>query len=299
MTSAKTTMHHTGTDIAQQTTELSRSGRISAGATAIIATGADVLDSWLKSLEICPKPRPGKCGFWYSPHSFRLKRTVISESRMIYQTRPSLRIAMASPLWRICRSAQQRGKNCGQEPAGQTLFTFAYNDTLPWPLKTDGEGHTIEWKYGASAGDPEGPANWRASVKIHGSPGAGESALPADFLLFYDYLTEPIRGKAMALAKELTALPDRLHLEQNYPNPFNSSTMLRYQIVEAGEVRLDIYNLAGQHVKTWRHAVHKPGVYVRTWDGRDERGRPVSSGLYLARLQASGMTQARKMALLK
>ncbi|MFT5087083.1 MAG: AraC-like DNA-binding protein [Planctomycetota bacterium] len=50
----------------------------------VIDTETNVLDPWLKSMEIRPNPRPGKCGFWYSPHSFQLKRTLISDNRMIY-----------------------------------------------------------------------------------------------------------------------------------------------------------------------------------------------------------------------
>lgn len=50
----------------------------------VIDTETDVLNSWLTSMEIRPNPRPSKCGFWYSPHSFRLRRTLTSDNRMIY-----------------------------------------------------------------------------------------------------------------------------------------------------------------------------------------------------------------------
>lgn len=53
----------------------------------VIDTETDVLNSWLTSMEIRPNPQPGKCGFWYSPHSFRLKRTLTSDNRLIYLQR--------------------------------------------------------------------------------------------------------------------------------------------------------------------------------------------------------------------
>ena len=97
----------------------------------------------------------------------------------------------------------------------------------------------------------------------------------------------------------LKALPDRTALSQNMPNPFNPSTTIEYQIAEAGQVRLVVYNLLGQEVRVLLDARTEAGHYTATWDGRDELGRQVASGIYLYRLQAADFSASRRMMLLK
>jgi hypothetical protein len=95
-------------------------------------------------------------------------------------------------------------------------------------------------------------------------------------------------------------------LSQNYPNPFNSNTTISYDLPEVADVRLTIYDLAGRNIRTLTHGVHQPGHYEIVWDGRDEGGRDVASGMYLYRLEAirletleSGFVETRKMLLLR
>ncbi|MFQ5510959.1 MAG: T9SS type A sorting domain-containing protein [Candidatus Krumholzibacteriia bacterium] len=90
-------------------------------------------------------------------------------------------------------------------------------------------------------------------------------------------------------------------LAQNYPNPFNPATTIRYSIREPGHVRLRVYNVAGQLVRTLANELQTPvaGGFAVTWDGRNEAGSPVSSGIYFYKLVAPGFTRTRKMVLLK
>lgn len=89
----------------------------------------------------------------------------------------------------------------------------------------------------------------------------------------------------------------RLH--QNYPNPFNPSTVIRYEIPKAGHVTVKVYNFAGQEVRTLVNEVQTTGAYQTSWDGRDERGQTVSSGIYFYRLNARSFVETRKMALMR
>lgn len=66
-----------------------------------------------------------------------------------------------------------------------------------------------------------------------------------------------------------------------YPNPFNPSTTLRYQLAEAGDVQLTVYNIAGQRVRVLVDGVQTQGVYSIVWDGRDEAGGAVGTGMYI------------------
>jgi len=94
-------------------------------------------------------------------------------------------------------------------------------------------------------------------------------------------------------------LPDEYALEQNYPNPFNPETRIRYALPDQGHVTLKIYRIDGQLVRTLQDASQSPGRYERIWDGNNEFGNKVSSGVYFYRLQSNNFAQVRKMILLK
>ncbi len=94
-------------------------------------------------------------------------------------------------------------------------------------------------------------------------------------------------------------LPLAFELRQNYPNPFNPETHISYSLPENGEVRLNIYNMLGQRVKVLVDEYQHAGTQTVTWDGRNENGERVSSGIYFYKLQAGELVQTRKMTLMK
>ncbi len=79
----------------------------------------------------------------------------------------------------------------------------------------------------------------------------------------------------------------RFSLAQNHPNPFNPTTTIRFSVPDAGRVRLAVYNVAGQLVRTLIDEWLSVGEHAAIWDGRDELGRSVASGVYLYRLTRS------------
>jgi invasion protein IalB len=101
------------------------------------------------------------------------------------------------------------------------------------------------------------------------------------------------------ISDEETALPASYRLHQNHPNPFNAGTLIKYEIPQAGQVLLQIYNLAGQEILRLVNAVQQPGRYQINWDGRDQHGRPAPSGFYIYRLQADSFIQSYKMLLVR
>jgi hypothetical protein len=95
------------------------------------------------------------------------------------------------------------------------------------------------------------------------------------------------------------ALPMVAALHQNYPNPFNPSTEIRFDIPTARDVKLRIYNQLGQTVRTLVDQRMKAGTYAFEWDGSNEGGHGVASGVYFYNLEAGDFTQIRKMTLVK
>lgn len=93
--------------------------------------------------------------------------------------------------------------------------------------------------------------------------------------------------------------PYEIDLKQNYPNPFNSSTIINFSLPGRSDYRLIIYNLLGQIVREWKGEAFLAGEFSIGWDGADSDGNAVPSGVYLYRITAVGMSQARKMVLLK
>lgn len=91
-------------------------------------------------------------------------------------------------------------------------------------------------------------------------------------------------GKAAGLLQQ----PTSTALFQNYPNPFNPATTVAYILAEESEVWLAIYDLAGQRMRTLVQQRQLPGQYGVVWDGRNEAGQDVASGVYLYQLEVLG-----------
>ncbi|MBT4978259.1 MAG: T9SS type A sorting domain-containing protein [Gemmatimonadetes bacterium] len=102
-----------------------------------------------------------------------------------------------------------------------------------------------------------------------------------------------------AVADEGGVQPDGFLLAQNYPNPFNAETVIHYNIGRKGAVALSVFNLVGQQVRRLVREVRTPGFYQIVWDGRDDRGQEMASGVYIYRLQVGDLAEARKLLLLR
>ncbi len=96
-----------------------------------------------------------------------------------------------------------------------------------------------------------------------------------------------------------STVPETHSLSQNYPNPFNPSTTIKVNIAESGTIRLAVYNLVGQEVARLMDGSYAPGSYEVTWQGKDDDNIPVSSGVYLYRLDIGKTSITRKMLMLK
>lgn len=98
---------------------------------------------------------------------------------------------------------------------------------------------------------------------------------------------------------KVEALPDAYALFQNNPNPFNPTTTISFNLASEGQVRLAVYNITGQRVKTLLNGPRQAGLHNVVWDGRDESGNSVASGIYFYRMETADYTESKQMVLLK
>lgn len=118
---------------------------------------------------------------------------------------------------------------------------------------------------------------------------------------------DPFLSKKVLLAVNLGAqgdlgngtLPKEFGLEQNFPNPFNPSTSIHFALAKEVKTRLEVYNVLGQRVRTLVHGVMPAGLHTVNWDGKNDAGEQVGSGVYVYRLQSADFVRTRRMLMVK
>ncbi len=91
----------------------------------------------------------------------------------------------------------------------------------------------------------------------------------------------------------------RHELHQNHPNPFNPSTLISFELARRDDVTLSVFDVRGAHVRSLVRETRAAGIHNIAWDGRDDAGRRVASGVYLYRLSSPGFNQTRKLVVIK
>jgi len=92
---------------------------------------------------------------------------------------------------------------------------------------------------------------------------------------------------------------DDYYLAQNYPNPFNAETVITYKLPVSEHVRLEIFNIMGQKVRTLVNELHSAGQYLINWDGENDEGHYILSGIYIYKITAGGFKEVKKMTVLR
>ncbi len=133
--------------------------------------------------------------------------------------------------------------------------------------------------------------------------------IDADAVTGYSFKSEKINtfkvimGKSGYVGQESqklsASLPKVFALKQNYPNPFNPSTTIAFDLAGSGNMKLKIYNVLGQEIRTIANGFYLTGHYTIAWDGKDATGKSVASGIYFYRLETENFTKSRKMLLVK
>jgi hypothetical protein len=146
----------------------------------------------------------------------------------------------------------------------------------------------------ASAGEHDGvvtlvtndPDEGHKQIAVGGEASTGDSVA--------------VVGRPVAVESEShTHLLTRTSLHPNVPNPFNPTTTIAYDLHVASAVAIVVYDVRGRVVRTLVDDVKPPGRYTIVWDGSNDSGAPVATGIYFCRMAASDFAQIRKLVLLK
>ena len=177
--------------------------------------------------------------------------------------------------------------------AGAALLTFNVNGTTGTPvLNVPG----MDMVYGTEGNE--------LRVLVYN---IGSQAIPAGA---HDLVTIPVSGTIELVRTEVAdfnggamttsthALPSEYALNQNYPNPFNPTTTISLSLPVASDWTVAIYNVAGQMVKQYSGAADA-GVVNVVWDGKDNSGSTVASGIYFYKAAAANFSATKKMVLMK
>jgi serine protease len=144
--------------------------------------------------------------------------------------------------------------------------------------------------------------SYKFSSAVSGLVGCGFNNANSDF---DNFCVTAVSALSYAdQTQELTAktqgfIPEQYQLDQNYPNPFNLSTTISFSLSTPSEVDLTIYNIMGQKIKTIAQGWYEAGSHTVTWDGKNETGSVVASGIYFYKLNAGNIVITKKMSLLK
>jgi hypothetical protein len=127
-------------------------------------------------------------------------------------------------------------------------------------------------------------------VKADGSERYGAAAITKiEFLMEFSGIDDP---------RDAAALVKAVHLFQNQPNPFSPETQIAFDLPKAGPVELVIYSVNGRLIRRLVKDARPAGRHTASWDGRDDAGEKVGSGVYFYQLTATGVEESRRMILL-
>ncbi|MBN1504324.1 MAG: T9SS type A sorting domain-containing protein [Candidatus Eisenbacteria bacterium] len=197
----------------------------------------------------------------------------------------------------------------GRKWSGPTVVTFASASasaeggrvTISWEMAVDVSASSFEvWRSESAEG-----GFLRLSADITEGPDRSfrcvdETALPGRTYWYRVDLTGLTGTESLGpIEVYVGTVPPVCALRHIFPNPFNPVCTIRYDVPSAGRVSLEVYDVAGRVVRVLTDDWKAPGTHVETWDGRNDDGEPLPSGVYVCRLESGGVFAMRKTVLLR
>jgi len=162
-------------------------------------------------------------------------------------------------------------------------LVFATGEKIPW-WSVNGGGHI----YSSST-----------NYKLCGSAGQSVAGEAVGTYHSYSGFWNPWVVATDVEEEKEAVVPREFSLSQNYPNPFNPQTVIEYALPKESHVKITIYNVLGQKVRVLKDEIERAGYKRVVWDGRDDTGSEVASGIYFYRIMAGDFVTAKKMMMVK
>jgi len=173
----------------------------------------------------------------------------------------------------------------GDQVAGDSVYTLKVTFNA-------GAAKSPVYKYGFNLGDNEAGFGKNHKEDVSLDPGGRHRDEFGE--------TDTLYSKVYtAIDHNTNSVPKDFELFQNYPNPFNPTTKIQFALVKSTKVKLLIYNVLGQKVRTLINGQIDAGVHTVVWDGRNDAGQSLGSGVYFYRVQTDKFSKTRKMILMK
>jgi hypothetical protein len=201
-------------------------------------------------------------------------------------------------------------KNTNQRIHGMYAFLTneTYNeDRVRYMLLDLSLGGPIDY-YRNFPDDPnavEAVKRWEAGVRVLNSDNTERKDIGEGIYIYFKNTAQRVYGMYAFLGGDVTSvlepfgLPNNYILNQNYPNPFNPSTTIPFELPMAAKVSIKIYNLNGQEIRTLVDNPYTPGQHLAVWNGQDDHGQQVSSGVYFIHMRAGDFVLVKKALLVR
>jgi hypothetical protein len=214
-----------------------------------------------------------------------ISTVTISDSGCVLLGSPAFRNGIdASPAgyYDLGASLGDRGDDAGDRPAG-----IASGQTKSFHFTLSGVGLDGLNEYSFVEETPEGGDHFLA-VRFDGFPGGESETVPANQVSAPETVVTPTAG---------SSVPQHYALLPNYPNPFNATTNIGFQLPASGHVALTIYDVLGRTARHLVDARQAAGSYIARWNGRDDQGCVLKSGVYFCVFESGSYRQTIKMVL--
>ena len=192
--------------------------------------------------------------------------------------------------------------NVNTDPGFNSTVEAQFNTVLNYVIRITEANSTSDsmWQFIPPSGKlfpPTWPLPENLSYTNTTLQTAGTDGLPLGDLNWYPSAHEKyVTGVTV---KKGSQLPAAFSLSNAYPNPFNPSTNIQFSIAKTENVKLEVFNILGQKIATLVNSQVKPGNYTATWNGKNEFGNQVASGIYFYRLESQSFNATKKMILMK
>ncbi|MDM7924491.1 MAG: two-component regulator propeller domain-containing protein [bacterium] len=191
----------------------------------------------------------------------------------------------------------------GNRYAGNFMAVSGEGGSWDIELKPSDRDRRVTVKIGGLDGLPAGFKTWLIDTDseccLDLKDGAAEADVPKDGTGLHLKLIVGTEEYAESAGRGLPLEPYKFGLKSNYPNPFNPETRIEYSLERKSRVSVDVFDGLGRKIRTLESGVLGAGVHEAVWNGRDDSGRPVPSGVYVCRVRAGAFATSRKMALIR